>query len=172
VTVKQRFAMSVAAWAMLATATAEEMPVPAGLQVALLKKIFEYDRTLSSTDGVVLALVHQEPESPLTRELLKEFQAGGIRAQAIPEGELGASVASAHVLYVMPGVDTGPVQAWCERNKVLSVSGLPELVSAGKVAVGIGLKDQKPEILVHIRRVKSEGHDLAAALLNLATVIR
>jgi len=58
----------------------------------------------------------------------------------------------------------------CVREGVLSVSGLPELATTGKVAVGIGLKGQKPEILVYIRRVKAEGHELAAGRLNLATV--
>jgi hypothetical protein len=151
---------------------ADEMPVPTNLQVALLKKIFDYDRTLPTQRAVRVAVVHEGPEGASTRELVKEFRNGGVEATALPVGSLEGSLGSIDVLYVSPGVDPGLVQGWCVRQRVLSVSGLPDLATTGKVSVGIGLKDQKPEILVHIRRVKSEGHELASGLLNLATVIR
>ncbi len=151
---------------------ADEMPVPTSLQVALLKKIFEYDRTLPTQRSVRVAVVHEGTEGASTREIVKEFRDGGVEATALPVGALEASLGSIDVLYLAPGVDPGLVQGWCARERVLSVSGLPELATTGKVSVGIGLKDQKPEILVHIRRVKAEGHELSSGLLSLATVIR
>jgi hypothetical protein len=148
------------------------MPVPTSLQVALFKKIFEYDRTLPTQRSVRVAVVHEGPESESTRQIVKEFRSGGVEAIALSVEVLETTLGSVDVLYVAPGVDPDRVQGFCARERVLSVSGLPELATTGKVSVGIGLKEQKPEILVHIRRVKSEGHELASGLLSLATVVR
>lgn len=49
---------------------------------------------------------------------------------------------------------------------------LLDLVLRGRVSIGVGTKNQKPEILVHLRRMKENDHDLAAALLEVARVIR
>ena len=76
------------------------------------------------------------------------------------------------MVYVAAGVDAATVEALCAANGVLSVTGLPELVLTGKVAIAVGLRGKRPEILVHLKRLKDEKHDIAVSLLNLARVIR
>ena len=48
---------------------------------------------------------------------------------------------------------------------------MPGTVESGKASVGVGLKDGKPEIIVHMGQLKAEGHDISADLLKLARVI-
>lgn len=150
---------------------AQEMPVPPDLQAALFKKIFDYDRTLASGDVVHVLVVHGGDDSVAT-PVASAFRGGGLDAEVVPVAELDTRIAPSSVVYVTPGTDTGLLEAFCTQNGVLSVSGVPELAVDGRVAVGIGTRDQKPEILVHLKRVKAEGHELAAELLNLARVIR
>jgi len=150
---------------------AGEMPVPPELQAALFKKIFDYDRSLSAGDSVVVLVVHGSDDS-VAGSVASAFRGGGINAEVVPVAQLENRIATASVVYVTPGTDAEALESLCTEHGVLSVSGVPELAVRGHVAVGIGTHDQKPEILVHLKRVKAERHELAAELLNLARVIR
>jgi hypothetical protein len=152
-------------------AAAEDMPVPVDLQAALFKKIFEYDRTLQNR-GVVLVAVVGPADSPVSDEVVAAFGAAGIRAERVDPSELEKRLPEVAVVYVTSGLDMKFMASLCERNGLLSISGVPDFVLRGDVAIGVGTKDQKPEILVHLRRVKTEGHDLSAGLLEVAKVIR
>lgn len=145
--------------------------VPETLQAALFKKIFTYDRTLQDSGALQVFVVHGD-DRVVADAVTLAFKDGGIDAVALPMQELSARIAEASVVYVAPGVDTSALESLCTRNGVLTISGVAELAATGKVSVGIGTHDQKPEILIHLKRVKAEGHELAAELLSLARVIR
>ena len=149
----------------------DPMPVPLDLQAALFKKIFEYDRTLQDRGAVLVAVVGP-PDSPVSDEVVSAFSAAGLSAERIDPSSLEKRLLDVAVVYVTPGLDFGFLTSFCEKNGLLSISGVPEFVARGDVAIGVGIKDQKPEIVVHLRRVKAEGHDLAAGLLEVARVIR
>jgi hypothetical protein len=151
--------------------SSEEMPVPLDLQAALFKKIFDYDRTLQNRPEVLVAVIGPD-DSPVSEQVVAAFVAAGIRAERIDPSDLEKRLLDVAVVYVTPGLDFGFLSSFCERNGVLSISGNPEFVLRGDVAIGVGAKEQKPEILVHLRRVKTEGHDLSAGLLEVARVIR
>lgn len=152
-------------------AGAQEMPVPPNLQAALFKKIFDYDRTLPAGGSVRVAVVHGGDGS-VAGVVASAFSDGGIDAIVVFQSDLPGQIEEFSVVYVTPGTDATSIAALCAAHGVLSVSGLPELAVQGEVAVGIGIHEQKPEILVNLKRVKIEGHELAAELLNLARVIR
>lgn len=153
---------------------ADPMPVPVELQAALFKKIFDYDRTLQSQPQVRVLVLYPTPaEEPQTsRDLVAAFDQHGVSATALPANELASRIEEAAVVYLLPGVDPAFVEPLCLEKGILSVSGLPELAETGSVAIGIGSRDQKPKVLIHLRRVKAERHELAAGLLSLAEVIR
>jgi hypothetical protein len=75
------------------------------------------------------------------------------------------------VLYVAPlrSIAIGAVREMCERHQVASITGVPDYVDRG-VAVGIGERGGKPEILVNKDVADALGMDFAARFLRLVTV--
>jgi hypothetical protein len=53
---------------------------------------------------------------------------------------------------------------------MLTLTGVAEYVRAG-IAVGIGVRDDRPEILVNLAAARAAGADFSAQLLLLARVI-
>lgn len=169
-----RTGVTVAAFVVVTASPAlsSDMPVPLDLQAALFKKIFGYDRTLKNRGELLVMVVYTGSESEVTRSVVKAFRDTGVASQSVAAGDLPGHIADVAVVYVGPGVPPEAVAELCASHGVLTVSGIPELALRGEVAIGIGIADQKPQILVHLRRLKTEGHDLAWGLLEVATVVR
>jgi hypothetical protein len=75
------------------------------------------------------------------------------------------------VLYLFPDAPA-ELRALAVKRKVLCISGFPALVLAGQASIGVDKKpDGKPQILVHLPRLKAEGHELSADVLRLARVV-
>jgi hypothetical protein len=171
-------AMGMRRWLLLVSlavvalpAAAEEMRLPAGLQAALFKKIFAYDKNLEARDAWSVLVVHSGSPSA-AEELIKGFDDVGIEASAVEASDLVARIQGAGVVYVLPGVGAASVKQLCSDNAVLSVSGLASLAEAGEVAIGLGEEGGKPRIVVNLSRAKMENHTFSSDLLKLATVIR
>ncbi len=76
------------------------------------------------------------------------------------------------ILYITPLRATGikEIIRACGAGKILTLTGVPEYVTDG-VAIGIGIKGEKPRILINITSAKNEGSDFSSQLLKLAMVI-
>ena len=61
----------------------------------------------------------------------------------------------------------------CSRRKspITTVTGVPDYVRRG-VAVGIGMAQNKPKVLINLPSSRSEGSDFDANLLRIATVLK
>ena len=60
----------------------------------------------------------------------------------------------------------------CAEDRLLTISGDAELARAGEVAVALGrTPDGRPRIVVSLRRVHAESHELSAELLQLSQVV-
>ena len=105
-------------------------------------------------------------------DIVWAFQEVGLNPSATSDVELPDKITPASVVYLAPGVDTAGVKTICEANRVLTISGMPKLAEKGEVSIGLGTRDNKPEIVVHLDRVKAEGHELSSELLRLSRVIR
>ena len=75
-------------------------------------------------------------------------------------------------VYLLPDVNTAQVKPFCTDGGILSISGVPSFADSGYVSVSIGEQDNRPQIIVNLSRLKSEGHQLSAELLKLARVIQ
>ena len=151
-----------------AHAADDEMPVPAKFQAVLFKRIFAYERVLKTQPSVRVLLAS---ESSAASELQREFEAVGLEARSIAPGELARNLTAGTVLYLFPDSPPALRELALER-KVLCISGYPALVLSGKASIGVDKKsDGKPQILVHLKRLKAEGHELSADVLRLARVV-
>lgn len=152
-----------AGWGM--PAASQPMPVPAQLQAAIFKKVITLDRTLTARQSAKILVVHSGSGAD---EVVDAFKAAGLTASAVAEGQLAGAIAGADIIYLMPGTSGA---ALSKSKGVLSLTGVPATVESGQAAIGVGLKDGKPEIIVHMGQLKAEGHDISADLLKLARVI-
>lgn len=152
-------------------AEAEDMPVPTDIQVAIFKKIFSYDRSAEGAVSLDVLVVHGG-ESNLAEDVAGSFEAAGIPARTVPLELLSEEIDLGFAVYVLPGATSSQVRELCRERRVMSISGAPELAERGEVSVAIGQADRKPEIVIHLNRLRSEGHELSSAVLGLARVIR
>jgi hypothetical protein len=77
-----------------------------------------------------------------------------------------------HVLYVAPlrSVSIEKVAAAARAQGIHTWTGIPEYVERG-LAVGIGLRGERPLILVNLNAARAEGADISSQLLSIARVI-
>ena len=150
------------------------MAVPTKLQAVLFKKIFHYDKALKSDEpGELKVLVMHTEAGPLVSEIVQSFAAVGIGAIAVTPATLSQQLLPGSVIYVAPGTAPDVAKKLSAENSLLSITGVPSMVEAGEVSVGVGVKeDGRSEIVVHLGRLKIEGHELSSTLLGLARVIK
>ncbi|MDH3600867.1 MAG: YfiR family protein [Candidatus Tectomicrobia bacterium] len=172
------------------TVQAEEMPVPANIQVPLILKILTFDRNFSHkiTSALSIGIVY-DPLNPLSNraqteiaQILDQYTAKTIRRLPIkyvsleysgeqPLDEI-ATVNEINVFYIMPGMaeHLPALLRFSQAHRITTVTGVPDYVEKG-VAVGIGMKkNRKPGILINLPASKSQGNAFEANLLRLAVV--
>jgi hypothetical protein len=148
---------------------AEDMPVPPELQAAIFKKVFSYDKTIQGGEPKML-VAFTDASAEIKDQVVKAFKDSGVTVSAVKADQLSGSIGGINVVYIVPGVSG--VKQICQKNGVLSITGMPSLVEAGEVSVGLSVSDNKPKIVVHLKELKAEGHELSANLLQLAKVIQ
>jgi protein TonB len=160
-----------AALASGGVALAQAVASPA-VQAATFGKIFGFDRSLERGKLRILVLNDQPSGKDAAVSLQQAFTAAGLPAEvstaAAAKGRLNAST----VAYLMPGTVTPQVLEEAAAAHTLTIAGDPALAEQGKVSVGLGMRGDKPDIVVHMERVQAEGHEFAAQLLSFARVIR
>jgi len=171
-------------------ALAQDAALPAGLQVSLLADVLSYDRNLRGRAGteLVVGVLYQRrfrPALDLQLELLEAAARQPATAVAgLPwrwvavEIEGGEELAAAlerlqvDMVYVTPlrALPLAAVTDATRRRQATTVTAVPEYVAAG-VAVGFGLRGDRPQILVNRAAAAAEGSDLGSQLLRPAKVV-
>ncbi|MEM1042394.1 MAG: YfiR family protein [Bacteroidota bacterium] len=164
-----------------------EMEVPVERQVPLLTRTLAFDRSLKGSEPLVLAVVYQDRNraSLLVRDAFVQaleesrpiIQGRPVRVvpvSAASPGEVARDLQrlGAEVAYVTPlrGADVSALaRALCDAE-VLGLTGVRRYVTDG-VALGVGMRDGRPEILLNQDAADSAGADLSARLLQLVTLV-
>jgi uncharacterized protein DUF4154 len=169
---------------------ADSMPVPADLQVPLLLKILTYDRNLETRakaelnigvvyDAADAASVKAKNEVAdiLTKVADKTVKKLPIRFvpieyKTLPELETTVKSRGVNLLYLTPGLrNVEELIRFSQANRITTATGVRSFVERG-VAVGVGVRQDKPEILINLRASRSEGSEFDASLLRIATVLK
>lgn len=145
---------------------AQVMPVPVKLQVAMFKKIFNYNATLQSK-GVKLAVVYGDAD--IKDELIDGFKQFGLFPTAVNVNDIEKQIANYSVVYVTPGC--GSLKLVTDKYKVFSISGVASLAEKGEVSIAIGVEGGKPKILVNKKKIESEGQELSPDLFKIAKIL-
>lgn len=186
--------VGIAAAAMLsvpAVVLAQGAPVPADLQVTLILKVLTYDRRLlqESTTEVNVGILYFPSNAGsvaarnAVEQILQQFADKTVKGRPIRHvaieyttaAELQSRVVAnrINVLYVAPGNSEHleSVLQVSQKNGIVTATGVPDYVTRG-VSVGIGLRQDKPHILINLTSARSEGSEFDASLLRIATVVR
>ncbi len=148
---------------------AQDMPVPPELQVAIFKKVFNYDKSIQ-VGAVKMLVAFTDTTAGVKDQVVKAFKDSGVPVSAAKADQLAGALEGVNVLYITPGVP-GAKQI-CQKNGILSITGSPSLVESGEASVGLSVQENKPKIVVNLGRLKAEGHDMSANLLQLAKIIQ
>jgi hypothetical protein len=173
------------------TAAAEPMPLTPDLQVPLILKILTYDRHFEAKAGAELVIgIVYAPVDPSSvkaandvADTLYRFSGKTVKRLPIryfliefttPEN-LARSIAqrAISVLYVAPGnaQNLEGIARVSQARGVTTATGVPDYVRKG-VSVGIGVADDRPQILINLPSTRSEGSEFDASLLRIATVLK
>lgn len=153
----------------LVAGAAEPLPVP--LQAMLIKKVASYDRALTGKALSVVVVYELESASEVA-EVVKTLSAAGLKV-ATTKASAFNPPSDANIAFLMRSSETPGVMAECARRKILSVADGARAARLGNASLGFDRwDDARPRIVVHLGRMRAEGHEFAAALLNLAQTIR
>jgi hypothetical protein len=190
-----RFAVVLAFAALLTRpAAAESMALSADIQVPLLLRVLAYDRRLEAKAGsdLVIGIIHDpadkdsakaadeisstlyqftKPPSPKT---VKKLPIKYFLIEYTKPADLEAFVKAKgiNMLYVTPGISRAlpDIIKLSQNRHLTTTTGVPDYVRKG-VAVGIGERQNRPQILVNVCSTKLEGSEFDASLLRIATVV-
>jgi len=172
-------------------AGAEPMPVPADLQVTLILKVLSYDRNFAARAAgelrIAVVISPGDPDSARARaQIVDVTQTLPFRMmRGVPIRYLFVEYASdaqletfvttnqIAVLYIAPGnqQNLDALLRISQSRQIVTATGVPEYVERG-VAVGVGVRQDKPVILINLPSSKSAGTEFDASLLRIAKVIR
>jgi hypothetical protein len=178
------------ALALLAATPRVGMVVPIEIQVPLLVKVLEFDRSLRSHPGeeLVILVAYQSRfrDSREVKDQIEEWisavPSGRINGRALRwefvdlEGRDGLAAEldrrGAGVVYLAPlrAVDVNELTAAAGEARALSVTGDLDHLDEG-VAVTFGTRGGRPSIIINLKAARAAGADFSAQLLQVAEIV-
>ncbi|HEV8122682.1 MAG TPA: YfiR family protein [Gemmatimonadales bacterium] len=170
---------------------AQEMDVPATIQIPLLYKILTFDRKLGNRtpdDVIVIAVVFQTGyrASALARDQVVDALKGmkdstisdhPVRWVLLELDDLDAfnralTRERVDVIYVTPlrGVELDGIITAARSKAVTTFTGVPRYVERG-LGLGVGVNRERAQIIVNLTATRAEGSDFNSQLLRVSKVI-
>lgn len=168
---------------------AQEMPVPSEEQLKILLNTLTFDRNLKERQGerLTIGIVYQgsyrnslQAKDDLIEALksvpIREIFSHSLHIVLIDLYLIGLKEAvtsqDVDVLYVAPlkAYDIRKISQLSRQERVITFSGVPEYSKQG-IAVTVGKKGDKAQIIINLSAAKAEGADFSSQLLKLAKIV-
>jgi len=158
-TMTRLFFTFILTWAPLLMA---QRIAPAKIQAALFSKLLAFYTNLGTEEFSI----HVVDTPAIAKELEKMVgsKMGNAVLKAVTTGD-GPPTDGAKVVYISKMQED--IITYTHDTKALSITGNPDLVSAG-VTLGVGVENNKPKILLNLTASKSEGIVWNPAILRVA----
>jgi len=165
-----------------AAAYGETASIPADVQMLLFAKIWMFDRSLATRDEVVVAVLYQSSfraSSDSKDQMMAAARSTTRKVRCVPVAldrtghiEEDLRQVSADVFYVteMRGIDITTIVRVSRSRNIKTISVVMDYITAG-VAIGLRVRNDRPDIVVNLAAAKAEGSDLTAQLLRVATIL-
>ena len=154
--------------------------LPTSMQAIMFKKIFTYVRSLKEQENIRVLIVYDEKTIQEKDALFRAFLNENVNVMACTVENLASCIKDASVVYLTTGISNNEIKKLCINNRVLSISGDPDLVEKGWVSVALGnasiedsLGKRKiiPRIILHLSQLKKESQEISE-LLSLDSIIK
>jgi hypothetical protein len=155
--------------------------VPVAVQLPLFVNVWRMDRNFTPHDPVALAILYEETNVASTSTknavLAWAHDKRGMRIDAIPMDNPAAyatlQTLDVDVFYLAPmrAADIERVVAIARRRRIRTMTGVREYVMLG-ASVAIGVRDDRPRIIINLEAARAEGAAYPAQLLQLAEIIQ
>ena len=155
---------------LLRPAFCEELgSAPVDIQAAIFFKLLAFDKKISSGGNITVYVVGSHDFAVA----MKKAEGKAVGAATLGKVIEGADVPheKPSVIYIGAESALAKLQSYTAANKVLSITGVPELAQKG-VSLTIGVKEGKPKILLNLAASKEEGIEWNLAILKVATTIK
>jgi len=166
------------------------MEMPVEKQIPLLIKVLSFNKSmslekkdflvgvvfrksLSTTDSVKNTVLQYNDSSQLTLSNGNAVRFTAIDLDRKDEMETIFRKKAFSALYITPvEFSRIPVIAnFCRERRIVSMTGVADFVEEG-ISVGIGKRDQKPEILINLPVSVGEGANFSSRVLQIAKIYR
>jgi len=170
---------------------AQTMEIPVKNQFSLFAKILTYDRNFTHRSGkqIVLGIIYQRTfrsSSAAKDEIISliEISEGNVLGEIPLRYEL-IDVSSTidllesigrlkiNILYVTPlrAFSLDRISKITQSKKILTLTGVSQYAEEG-LAVSLGIKNDRPQIVINLSSAKAEGADFSSNFLKLTRVIQ
>ncbi len=143
---------------------------PLQIQAALFVKLLSFHKGISRGGDIYIHVIDNTALAAELQQVIGE-KIGNATLTAINTGsQLPSGDRKPSAVYVSEDADLAKILDYTSANKVLSITGAPDLVAKG-VTLGVGILNQKPHIFLNISSSKKEGVDWNPAILKVSTII-
>jgi hypothetical protein len=155
--------------------------VPVGVQLPLFANIWKMDRSFKPSTPIVLAVLYQQ-NNVRSATALAEVAKWAQKNSAIqvvsvtmedPNWAALLQAVEADVFYVtaMRGVDIAKIAEIARARRIRTMADVPEYVKQG-LSVAIGVRNDRPLIIINLEAARAEGAAYQAQLLKLAEIVK
>jgi hypothetical protein len=164
---------------VLALPAIAKTDVPVSVQLELCQKIWKLDRNLDARAELVVAVLYQERDalSRAARDAVMIWaEASQVRCILVPldrkNAEASLQMVAADVFYVTPmrGADIAQIARIARARQIRTMAGSTRYVPIG-LSVGIGVRNDRPHIMINLDAAKAEGAAYQAQLLQIAEIV-
>jgi len=175
-----RMAMIVLAVAFLLPRQTMAAEVPVSVQLNLYHKIWKLDRNLANRSELVVAVLYQDTYAVSTEAKTAAMAwSGTSRVRCIlvaldqkTNVEALLQTVVADVFYVTPmrGADIEQIARIARARQIHTMAGLTEYLLIG-LSVGVGVRNDRPRIMINLDAAKAEGAAYQAPLLQMSEIV-
>jgi hypothetical protein len=166
--------------ALLLTAPAMAAEVPVSVQMDLYHKIWKLDRSLESRGDLSVAVLYQDTYAA-SAAAKDAVEAWAVVSHvhcifvALDQKNIDAALQNivADVFYVTPmrGADIERIARIARARQIHTMAGLTDYLLIG-LSVGIGVRNDRPHIMINLDAAKAEGAAYQAQLLQMVEIVK
>jgi YfiR/HmsC-like len=153
-----------------ATLNAQSKAAPAKAAAALVVKLASFEKKVSGSGDVTIYVMGAPNVAAEIKKAIGK-KMGGASLKSVEEGA-GLPGSVPNILYIGGAAEVQAGITYTQKEKILSVSGLPDLASKG-VTLTFGIKsDGKPEVTLNLTSSKEEDLNWNPAIMKIAKTIK